>query len=121
MRLAGFGKEHVTAALRAHTAAALILSAEDTRPSLTPPPRIALWAMLTGRLRAKRTGAANTNLTPEATMIEELKALADAEQAYRKAHDLYGGGDIRTGRAWDAMRRAGDAARQALAALEPKP
>ena len=52
--------------------------------------------------------------------IEELKALADAEQAYRKAHDLYGGGDIRTGRAWDAMRRAGDAARQALAALEGK-
>ena len=54
-------------------------------------------------------------------MIEELRTLEEAEQAYRKAHDLYGGGDILTGRAWDAMRRAGDNARQALAALEPKP
>lgn len=46
-------------------------------------------------------------------MIEELRTLAEAEQAYRKAHDLYGGGDIRTGRAWDAMRRAGDNAHTA--------
>lgn len=40
-----------------------------------------------------------------------LGRLAEAEQLYRKAHDLHGADDIRCGRAWDVMRRAGDHAR----------
>jgi hypothetical protein len=47
-------------------------------------------------------------------LVEALSELSDAEASYRKAHDLYGGGDIRTGRAWDRLRRAGDKARAAL-------
>jgi hypothetical protein len=37
--------------------------------------------------------------------------LADAESAYRRAYEQHGGGAIQTGRAWDAMRRAGDRVR----------
>lgn len=40
-----------------------------------------------------------------------MHRLADAEADYRKAHDLHGSADRRTGRAWDAMRHAGDEAR----------
>lgn len=43
-----------------------------------------------------------------------LAELSKAEQAYRQAHDLYGPGDLRTGRAWDQMRRAGDDVRLLL-------
>lgn len=45
---------------------------------------------------------------------EALDALATAEAEYRHLHDLHGGADIRTGRAWDWMRRKGDEARAAL-------
>ncbi len=45
---------------------------------------------------------------------EALRELANAEADYRRLHDLYGRGHIQTGRAWDRMRRAGDAARAAL-------
>lgn len=45
---------------------------------------------------------------------ERLAELAKAEAQYRYAHDILGTGDTRTGRAWDIMRRAGDAARTIL-------
>lgn len=47
-------------------------------------------------------------------LVEALSELADAEAEYRHCHDLYGGGDSRTGRAWDKMRRASFKARAAL-------
>lgn len=44
------------------------------------------------------------------------KALAEREADYRHNHDVHGRGDMKTGRAWDLMRRQGDRirARQAL-------
>lgn len=51
-------------------------------------------------------------------LLGALKELATAEHHYRTCHDLYGGRDIRTGRAWDAMRRAGGNARAAIAKAE---
>lgn len=57
------------------------------------------------------------------TMIEAaLRELADAEQHYRRMHDRHGSDSLDTGRAWVQMRRAGDAARAALAGEgEPTP
>jgi hypothetical protein len=49
-----------------------------------------------------------------AELVEALRDLETAEYEYRKLHDLHGDGDLRTGRAWDWMRRKGDAARKAL-------
>lgn len=43
-----------------------------------------------------------------------LTRLANAEAAYRKAHDLHGDDGRRTSRAWDEMRHEGDAARAFL-------
>lgn len=43
-----------------------------------------------------------------------LTRLAGAEADYRRIHDLVGGDHRETGRAWDLMRRAGDAARALL-------
>jgi hypothetical protein len=40
------------------------------------------------------------------------KALAGAELNYRDAYQRFGGSDIRSGRAWDKMRKAGDAIRE---------
>ena len=40
-------------------------------------------------------------------------ALADAEAEYRRFYQLHGRDDMRTGRAWDKMRRRGDAAARA--------
>lgn len=57
---------------------------------------------------AESLRAANTEL------VEALRDLETAEYEYRKMHDLHGDGDMRTGRAWDLMRRKGDAARKAL-------
>lgn len=45
---------------------------------------------------------------------EGLANLERAESEYRWAHDTIGGGDIKTGRAWDLMRRCGDRARALL-------
>lgn len=39
------------------------------------------------------------------------KALAGAELNYRNTYERLGGGDIATMRAWDRMRRAGQAIR----------
>lgn len=50
----------------------------------------------------------------EMRLRERLVALATAEAEYRKLHDLHGDDDMRTGRAWDWMRRKGDEARAAL-------
>lgn len=54
---------------------------------------------------------------PDSALADELRALANAEAEYRRSHDLFGTDDMRTGRAWDAMRRAGDKARAILTAL----
>jgi len=48
-------------------------------------------------------------------MERALINLAAAEANYRHAHDLRGDDHKETGRAWDAMRRAGDAARDMIA------
>ncbi len=53
--------------------------------------------------------------TDDTAVREALKELADAESAYRLAHDVHGDGSPKAGRAWDLLRRAGDHARQALA------
>lgn len=50
-------------------------------------------------------------MSPLATVLIAMKDLADAEHAYRTAYELHGADDIRTGRAWDLMRRAGARAR----------
>jgi hypothetical protein len=47
---------------------------------------------------------------------QALQELQLCEAAYRHAHDVHGADDLRCGRAWDQMRRAGDAARAVLAA-----
>ena len=43
-----------------------------------------------------------------------LTRLANAEAAYRQAHDIYGDGSSKAGRAWDQMRNAGAHARDLL-------
>lgn len=48
-------------------------------------------------------------------LLIALTYLEAAEANYRKIHDLAGDGNIRTGRAWDHMRRCGDHARMVLA------
>ena len=57
-------------------------------------------------------------LEAQASRIAELeaglRAIESAEATYRYAHDVLGGGDSKTGRAWDLMRRAGDRARTLL-------
>lgn len=52
-------------------------------------------------------------------LSEALRRLAAAEAAYREAYDEYGDCSRAAGRAWDVMRRAGDAARAVLAEVEP--
>ena len=49
-----------------------------------------------------------------AELVEALEDLAVCEAEYRHEHDVYGDGNIMTGRAWDRMRRAGDRARALL-------
>jgi hypothetical protein len=62
------------------------------------------------------TAAERDRLRAEkAELVAVLKELADYEQRYRASHDQRGSGHIQTGRLWDAMRRAGDHARAALA------
>lgn len=52
---------------------------------------------------------------PEKERLREaLRNLAAAEATYRQTHDLHGDDDMKTGRAWDRMRRSGDAARTLL-------
>jgi len=47
-------------------------------------------------------------------LADALGELAVAEARYRDMHDREGRHSILTGRAWDRMRRAGDAARELL-------
>jgi len=47
-------------------------------------------------------------------LAEAALLLHEAESHYRMMHDYNGGGNIKTGRAWDRMRRAGDNARNAI-------
>lgn len=56
-----------------------------------------------------------------ADALAHLSRLADAEAHYRKSHDLHGGDDRRTGRAWDEMRHAGEAARAFTLAASAAP
>lgn len=51
---------------------------------------------------------------------EALKNLAEAEAAYRLAHDVEGDKSMKAGRAWDVMRRAGDKARAMVKPKEAK-
>lgn len=50
-----------------------------------------------------------------AALSGALAALETAEFEYRHLHDLHGDADLRAGRAWDWLRRKGDAARALLA------
>jgi hypothetical protein len=47
-------------------------------------------------------------------LCEALGQLAHDEADYRCNHDHFGGGDIRTGRAWDKMRNSGAKALRVL-------
>ena len=64
----------------------------------------------------KEEQAANLALIAAAPeMLEALDVLQAAEAHYRKSHNAFGEGHIETGRAWDAMRRAGNKACVAVA------
>lgn len=66
-------------------------------------------------IEASMVACAQHRIAATAALATPLSSLAIAESTYRYAHDTFGGGDSRTGRAWDSLRRAGDKARQALA------
>lgn len=69
----------------------------------------------TQRKRTQEELVANTRLIAAApAMFEALNNLAFAEDQYRRMHDFEGDGSIQAGRAWDVMRRHGDAAREIL-------
>lgn len=55
-----------------------------------------------------------SDLAANARLREALDKLQAAEAAYRVAHDVHGDMTMKSGRAWDLMRRAGDGARAAL-------
>ena len=48
----------------------------------------------------------------EPTIDLLAKRIAGAEVNYRNAYEQFGGADIRTGRAWDKLRQAGNAIRE---------
>lgn len=75
--------------------------------------------LVNGEEAARLRDFLNTRIAhqPDIALADELRALANAEAEYRRSHDLFGTDDMRTGRAWDAMRRAGDKARAILTAL----
>lgn len=50
-------------------------------------------------------------------LVDAAEKLSNAECGYRLCHDVKGDGHIETGRAWDYMRRCGDALRAALSQL----
>jgi hypothetical protein len=54
-------------------------------------------------------------------LFQALDKLQKAESKYRQTHDQFGTGNLDTGRAWDALRRAGDDARQVLGKLPATP
>jgi len=66
-------------------------------------------------LRRMVTAAAKSVLAalrqPPSDAIRLAIDLAEAEAAYRHNHDHFGGCDMKTARAWDLMRRAGDKVR----------
>ena len=49
-----------------------------------------------------------------------LNDLCAAEQHYRSEHDIHGGKSLKSGRAWDLMRRAGNDGRAALDPTTPE-
>jgi hypothetical protein len=57
-------------------------------------------------------------MTASEKMAGALRKLMDAWDNYRNEHDLLGGGDIRTGRAWAKTTHARHKAEQALTAYE---
>lgn len=78
--------------------------------------------VVNGKIIGKQTAAdailsleSPAQVTGEGVGLREaLDRLAKAEETYRQTHDLHGDGHIFTGRAWDVLRRAGNAARDAL-------
>lgn len=60
----------------------------------------------------------STPATAQGDVREALGELEVTERNYRLQHDLHGGDDMRTGKAWDQMRRAGDRARALLSTLK---
>lgn len=54
-----------------------------------------------------------------AEAVEGLEDLAEKEAEYRHEHDVYGAGNIMTGRAWDRMRYSGNRARSLIKELKP--
>jgi hypothetical protein len=72
------------------------------------------------RSRLENTVAAMEAATPPSPsclgVVEALEKLQKAEAEYRYQHDLHGDDSKESGRAWDLMRRAGDAARAQLVA-----
>jgi hypothetical protein len=55
------------------------------------------------------------SLQAEVSALREgLRNIESAEKDYRWMHDTLGGGNAKTGRAWDLMRRYGDRARALL-------
>lgn len=73
-----------------------------------------------GELRELLRGYRATDPKAQA-LADALRELTAAETEYRKCHDLLGASDMKTGRAWDAMRRASQRATAALAAWDAKP
>lgn len=53
-------------------------------------------------------------------LVAALSHLADKEQEYRLIHDGKGDAHIDTGRAWDRLRKAGNAARTILAQIKER-
>lgn len=69
---------------------------------------------------AKVWNTRTPSLAAQDGLVDALEGLQKAEADYRLAHDVHGSGDMRCGRAWDKMRRAGDKARAALSAKGDK-
>lgn len=57
----------------------------------------------------KESSGCSLEQEPEIDLL--AKRLAGAEVNYRNAYEQHGGSHIETGRAWDKMRRAGNAIR----------
>ena len=82
--------------------------------------------MLNGEVRTSDTlrqaaSALQSLVDRNGELETALKTLGKACANYRHMHDRFGGGDIMTGRAWDEMRRAEEAALKTFAARSALP
>ena len=62
--------------------------------------------------------AMNKTCVVGSALAKAAQSLAVRVGTYRLQHDLHGGGDIRTGRAWDQMKHAEDATIDSLTAWD---